>query len=529
MQLSKLSLLISGFSFIIMAGARILLGAWHPYLYFFLAVFVLGIIVSVALDYKIYLEFLSIKTAKKGLSLGWSLLLLIVFLVGAGYLGNRFNKTFDLTEEGINSLAEQTTDALKNLDSELAFLVFFNGDKISDELAAFKRELKNDLGLYKQNSSKIKVTFVDTYKNPLKAEEYLSNLPDKNQQELFVFVNYKGRKIRVDEPFSEEDLTSAIIKTQKRELKEILFLTGHGEKNINDEKTTGLKILNQSLTDSGFVLKEWNFIQMGPPKDPVSMVMVVGPSQPFLPAELAWLTEHLSQGGKLFLSLDPKEKHGFQDWLKDYGVIFNNDFIVSLFGLQFGSPTKAIGSIFDTTNPITRRFSERQAVLFDQASSIDIEPSTSQKFNIANLVKSHDKSISAPELTQRIKVENVGSLIMAVEVKPKPKDSSKNPPSDKKTDAPSPSSKDFHMILTGDSDFLSNRYIYEGANRDFVLNALVALAGEEELISIRPKRPKGTKITLLRAQKAILLIFYFTFPFIFLLIGLWIWFRRRSL
>ena len=374
----------------------------------------------------------------------------------------------------------------------------------------------------------MKVTFVDTYKNPIKAEEYLSNLPDKNQQELFVFINYKERKIRVDEPFTEEDLTSAIIKAQKRDFKEILFLTGHGEKDINDEKTTGLKILNQSLTDSGFVLKEWNFMQMGPPKEPIPLVMVIGPSQPFLPAEMSWLTEYLAQGGKLFLSLDPKEKHGFQDWLKNYGVTFNDDFIVSLFGLQFGSPTKAIGSIFDTAHPITQRFSERQAVLFDQASSIGIESSSSENFNISSLVKSHDKSLSAPELTQKIKVENVGSLIMAVEVKPKPKDSSQESPSEKKTDSPSPPKKDFQMILTGDSDFLSNRYIYEGANRDFVLNALVALAGEEELISIRPKRPKGTKITLLRSQRMVLILFYFTLPFLFLLTGLGMWFKRRS-
>ena len=202
------------------------------------------------------------------------------------------------------------------------------------------------------------------------------------------------------------------------------------------------------------------------------------------------------------------------------------NFIVSLFGLQFGSPTKAIGSVFDTAHPITRRFSGKQAVLFEQASSISVDPSNSQKFNISSLVTSHDKSISAPKLTQRIKVENVGSLIMAVEVKPKSKDSSKKSSSDKKTDTLPP--KDFHMILTGDSDFLSNRYIYEGANRDFVLNALVALAGEEELISIRPKQPKGTKITLLRSQKTVLILFYFTLPFVFLLTGLGMWFRRRS-
>ena len=89
-SLSKLSLLISGFALIVMIVTRILLGAWHPYLYGFLILFVLGLVVAVALDYKLYLEFLSIKTAKKGLSLGWSLLLLIVFLVGAGYLGKSF-------------------------------------------------------------------------------------------------------------------------------------------------------------------------------------------------------------------------------------------------------------------------------------------------------------------------------------------------------------------------------------------------------------------------------------------------------
>lgn len=523
---AKLSLLGSSFCLIVMAGARFVLGAWHPFLYGFLALFFIGLVASVIFDYKLYLEFLSIKTAKKGLSLGWSLLLLIVFLIGIAYLGNRFNKSFDLTEEGINSLSEQTINILKSLDSNLSFLIFYKGDKISDQVRALKQELKNDLALYKQNSSKVKVVFVDSYKDNLKAEEYLSNLPDKNQQEFFVFVNYKDRKIRVDAPFTEELLTSSIIKAQKREFQEILFLTGHGEKELNNEEAGGLKILNQSLKDSGFILKEWNFIQQGPPDKQASIIMIIGPSQPFLPAEQTWLKEQLSKGGSLLVSLDPKEKHGLQDWLKNYGLLFNNDFIVSQLGMLYGGPTKALGTLFDTDNPITKRLSSsKQAVFFEKASSIDITPKAAENLEFSYLVKSHSKSFTAPELKEKVEVKNMKSLTMAVAVQPKQEE----PPSDENTEKDKSSDKKgFQLVLFGDSDFLTNRYIYEGANRDLALNTLVALAGEEELISIRPKQPKGTKLTLNRPQRTSLILLYITLPFVFLLTGLWMWYKKRD-
>ncbi len=523
--LSKVSFLISGFSLIVMAGARFVLGAWHPLLYGFLVLFLLGLIVSVALDYKLYLEFLSIKTAKRGLNLGWSLLLLIVFLTGLAYLGSRFNKSFDLTEEGINSLAEQTTDVLKSLDSELIFLIFSKGDKVSEQVSMLKQELKNDLSLYKQASPKVKVVFVDSYKNHAKSEEYLSDLPDKNQQELFVFVNYKDRKIRVEIPFTEEALTSAIIKAKKREFKEILFVTGHGEKDLNNTEASGLKIFNQSLTDSGFILKEWNFVQQGLPQSQSALIMIVGPTQPFLPAEKTWLTDYLSKGGNLFVSLDPKERHELQDWLKNYGVIFNNDFIISQLGILYGGPTKALGVSFDTNNPITKRLPAKQAVFFEKTSSIDISPSALEKFKISQMVRSHNNSFTVPELKEKIKMKDTKSLTMAVTVQTKQNNNS----NEKDKDSEKSSNKTgFHLAVFGDSDFLTNSSIYEGANRDLALNTVSALAGEEELISIRPKQPKGTKISLNRPQRTTLVLLYIILPCVFLFTGLWIWYRRRE-
>ena len=511
--LAKVSLLVSGFSLIVMASARFVLGMWHPLLYIFLAVFLIGLVVSVVLDYKLYLDFLSIKTAQKGLSLGWSLLIVIVFLVAFSYLGNRFNKSWDLTQEGINSLSEQSLSSVKDLDSELVFYIFYKGDKTTQEAEVFKQELKTDLALYKQANSKIKTVFVNAYKNPLSAEEYLSDLPDKDQQELFVFVNYKNRKIRVSLPFSEEDLTSAIIKSKKRGFKEILFLTGHGEKDLNDSQPGGLKILNQALADSGFILKEWSFVQQGEPDKNVSVIASIGPKQKFLTAEKNWLKEYLSKGGSLILALDPKEKHNLEDFLKEYGLLFNNDFILSQLGLIYGSPTRALGVVFDKSNPITKKLSSKQTVLFETASSLSAEPSAFEKFNLSYLVKTHNQSFTANELKRNMEIGQLKSVNMALE-------SSKKESGDK--------DKAFKLVLFGDSDFLSNRYIYDGANRDFALNSFVSLAGEEDLVSIRPKQPKGTKIKLNRSQKMGLILAYILLPLLFLMMSLWLWYKRRN-
>ena len=198
----------------------------------------------------------------------------------------------------------------------------------------------------------------------------------------------------MDEPFQEEALTSAIIKASKREFKDILFLTGHGERDLNEEGPEGLQTLSQSLKDSGFNLEEWNFAQQGAPSKPPSLVLILGPNKDLLEAEKLWLREYLKRGGKLFLSLDPQIKQGIRDWLKNYGVLFQNDFI---FGEQDVLISKIItptvyGVEFDRENPITKRFvGKRQAVFFHNPSALEFESSALENFKVSYLIKSHRK------------------------------------------------------------------------------------------------------------------------------------------
>ena len=520
---SKISLLVSGFFLALLAGTRYILGGWIPIFYVFLGIIALSILINIILDYKFYFEFFSMKTTKSGLSLGASFILLIILLIATGFLGHRFDKTFDFTEEGINSLAPQTKEVLKTFDQDVVVRIFYKGDKISLQGQAQKEELRNAFDLYKQFSSRFKVRWVDSYSENVIAEKYLSHLPDRDQKELFAFMDYNSKRIRIETPYTEENITSALIKVKKRELKEIYFLVGHGEKDLESEQLTGLSTFRQYLEDSGFILKEWSFLQDGKPKTPPSLLLVVGPRRPFLTGELKWLDLYLEQGGRLFFALDPGEEHRLKVFLKKYEIDYQDNFIISQLAALYGSVTKALGVNFNGSHSITKRFENNKDVaFFDVASVVDKVPQSKNKFSFSFLVKTLNKSFATPKIKKKIEVGVLDSLPVAIEVKPleEKKEEHEGHKGEK--------SSDFRLVVFGDSDFLTNKNFHQGVNRDLALNTIVSLVDEEELISIRPKQPKGTKIVLTRVHRLFLVIVVIALPFLFVIASMWLWYRRRE-
>ena len=547
----KLTLLLAGCSLIIAAGTRFILGGWGAVSYIFLALFAVGCLAALILDYKLYLEILTAKTTKNSMSLGWSLLLVIIVLSAAGYFGHRLNHTFDLTEEKINSLSLQTEEALESLKEDLTLYILYKGDKISDRGRMTKEELKNSLILYKQKTTKFKIRFADTYKNHVLAEKFnLSDLPDKNQKEIFVFAEYEGRSVRITAPFNEQAITSALIKVKKRTSKEIYFLVGHGEKDLKDDRPDGLKIFQQGLEDSGLTLKEWSFIQGGAPKKDPEVILIIGSRRPWLEEETRWLKDYLKRGGRILMALDPGEKHNLQSFLKDYGIDYQNNFILSPQGAFFGSAANALGAYFDTSHPITSRLTalKNVAAVFSRASVVDTMEKFPEEWTASRLVRTIDASFAVPKLKAKIKVGNLSSQTVAVEIKPKAEEKQDFSPPDphgshgasesKEEEKPKDLSaekgkttqkkKEFRLVVFGDSDFLTNRYIHEGVNRDLALNTVVSLVDEEDLITIRPKQAKGTKISLTKNHRIGLVTMVIILPLILLSMSLWMWYRRRE-
>lgn len=90
------------------------------------------------------------------------------------------------------------------------------------------------------------------------------------------------------------------------------YLTvGHGELNDKTPGATegsGVRILRTLLQKQNYLVKDLGLTQgLGSDvPDDASIVMVLGPSEPFAPEELGALERYAKRGGKLFMALDPE-------------------------------------------------------------------------------------------------------------------------------------------------------------------------------------------------------------------------------
>jgi ABC-type uncharacterized transport system involved in gliding motility auxiliary subunit len=84
-------------------------------------------------------------------------------------------------------------------------------------------------------------------------------------------------------------------------------------------------------------------------------------------------------------------------------------------------------------------------------------------------------------------------------------------------------------VILGSSNFLVDQEIQSQGNKDFAMNSVGWLQEKKDQITIRPRQGDAYQEALMTPAKANT-IFYSTIillPFLFLLLGGFIWWRRR--
>ena len=217
--MSRGALIISAVSLLVLLTARAFLGGWLPFLWWPLGTFLVSLLTGLILDFRFYWSFFTLKTAKEGLGVGFTLLILITLLSSLAYLTVRFDKTFDFTEEKLYSLSDQTLSVLKSME-DIQITVFYKGK----QSLPTKNDLDKYLKIYKQSAAaRIQFKYIDAHLNNKMARSYLEPLSDKNNRDIFVFVEYQSKKARVEEPIDESSILSALIQISKRVEQKYLF------------------------------------------------------------------------------------------------------------------------------------------------------------------------------------------------------------------------------------------------------------------------------------------------------------------
>ena len=451
---------------------------------------------------------------RMGLSSGISVVIALAVVLFVGGLAARHHYRADFTEDAIHTLAPQTKKVLKNLKSPVKSLAFYGKSQPDKPFA------QTLLDRYSFDSKDFSFKFVDPVQQPSLAKRY-------EISRAGTVVLLAGKKQERVEQLNEQSLTNALIRLQRNDKKTIYFLTGNGERSLEDKGKTGYSQLKKSLEQQNFEVKSLIFSLAKEVPQNASAVIAAAPRKAYTDKEIKRLSDYLERGGSLLVMIDPEAKSGLSGWLKKHGVILGNDLVIDEASVLFGaSPAWPVGAIYGK-HPITDPMKGLFAY-FPVCRSVRPAAKLPAGAKAVSLIKGTKKSWAETDL-EALKKEDAqvefnkdkdraGPISLATAV-------SLPAPNGPKT-APAPAMA--QLVVFGDSDFADNTHFGQAGNRDLVLNTIGFLVKEDDLVSIRPKQT-GPQLLLLKPLQAKLLFWVpvVLLPGIFVILGVVVVWRRK--
>ncbi len=472
---------------------------------------------------------------KYGASSGISVILGFTIIIGLAFLSgrDRFNLSWDVTRDGVNTLSDQSLKIIEQLkagESSLELIGFF-----TDQMK--KQEFERIISLYKSSGAPLRIEYVDPQEDPTRA------ISEKITAAETVLVKYQNQEARLIQ-FSEEKITNALLNVIKTKEKKVYFITGHGEKDIDATEVEGYSMMRDELISERYSVEKLSLLQAGKVPDDADLIIIAGPSYDFRQQEISLLEDALSKGIPLFTLVDAMTVVSkLAGMLETYGLKINNDFVVLKPDdprIQLIGQNNAILTKFDEASPATRDFAARSgvAMLVSNARSVSLLDENIKNMNPISLASSADMNIAitnvqnASDLKQidesRIKIDEFTVIAASTGMVGGEKLAQVKSDSDKDAADKPKSARELRLALAGSSYFASNIGAQRMENIDMFLNLVSYLLQDEDYISIRAKDIEASELNLVSAGSQFSLMFLsFIYPFVFLAFGVGHWLRRR--
>lgn len=437
------------------------------------------------------------------------ILIVLAILVVLNYIAFKRAVRLDVTQKGLYSLSDQTIKVLKNMDKGIEILAFFK------EIGSDRTEFQDLMSRYKTYSDKIKVRFVDPDKEPGVTAKY-----DVTEYGTVVLANGdQNIKVRLTDLVSgnlvnnaEEEITNAIIKLSRGTRKTVYFLTTHGERDIKDDsEAEGFGSLRRALEGESYIVEELVLLKKGSVPTGNSILIVAGPKKPLLEKEVQAVKKYLEGGGKAVFMVEPKSAKELVSLVKDYGFDMGNNVIIDPSSKLVGGGDIAPIVAEYPYHLITEGFN--LATLFPYSRSV--EAKEDDEFTVTVIAKTDQYSWAEDDfalfdqgIAEKNEDDKSGPLgVVAVG-----------------------EGDESRIAVFGSVDFISNRFFDFSGNRDFFLNTINWVAGDEHLISIRPRVAEEGKLTLtVNRMRLIFSLTVIVLPAIILISGVTVWWRRRNM
>jgi len=457
-----------------------------------------------------------------------AVLLVVGILVVAAMLSDRYYVRWDLSRGQSQSLTPGTRALLGEVDKPLTMTVFYPEGSVE------RQNAKEQLQKYLYHSRQITVNFVDPDRQPEKAKEAGFRFAGN------VLIEYDGRR-QMAERLDEEAVVNTLRRLLKPQQKKVYFLTGQGERDINDAKAPGLQVARKALENEGYEVHPLNLLTQAEVPQDATVVIVAAPQKPLVPQELSALKNYLGRRGKLLVMLEPFNDGGLQDFLAGYGIGLDDGMVLDLSQVALGLGVEMplvfkygphritrdfnLATVFPRARPLILKREAKETPLLPLAISM---PSSWEKLGKEwmrggkfNYDEQRDRK---GPFTLAALAEIKVTAPPAGEKKEQKADAAPKPAETKPDEAKA------YLAVYGSADFAANPYFNLFGNGDMFLNTVNFLAAEEKQIIIRKDEQKAETFILKTSQAWILFLISLIFiPLALATGGIYAYRRRRGL
>lgn len=428
------------------------------------------------------------------------------------YVGAKYHKRLDVTQNQQYSLSEQTKKIVGSLKAETkAVMLVRPGDPQVQQMKELWQE-------YSYQSKHLKFETIDPDREPSKARAFATEFETgPNLRYGQVFLTQGAKKVEVTGT-TEQDFTAGLLKLTQDKQKVVYFLEGHGEQELFQAKN--------ALTKQNY--KTENLSLFGKKEVPAdaAVVVVAGPQSALMPQEVDVLKAYVAQGGRVYAMLSDK-RTGLEGWLEQLGITARNDLVVD--------PRANIN--YEPAMPVALRYPHHAITQGLQATAYPMTRSLKQAEKMPDGVTAWSIVESSPEAWGETNLmgrefgfdagkDAKGPLSLAYALMLDQKPATAAPAATASTEA---EKKQTRMVVVGTAQFAADRlYNSELSNGDLFLKSLNWLTEEEALVSIPAKDTTPRTIEMMGNQiNAVFLTSVAGVPALLVFVGGFIWWRRR--
>jgi hypothetical protein len=446
----------------------------------------------------------------------------LIFAFTVAYVTSERDKKVDLAYFKTTRPGESTRKIIRSLDQPLdAALFFAAGTDVREEVVDYFKDLARESG-------QLKLMTFDRDIDPAKAREYGVSANGT------IVISRGGRREQLTVPQQLESARSALRSldkdVQQRLLtvlkpKRVTLITqGHNERTHEkavtpeNEQRPGIRDLRDLLMNQGHEVRYFGAadgLMSDVPKD-AQLVMVLGPTKPFEPEEIAALKRFWEGGGKLFIALDPEAGVDMKDLLGPLGVTYHASTLANDNNQGFARKNHQDS---DHVNLVTANFSSHPSMTTLQRLGTRA-PMIFPGAGWLEMAKDHPKDVvvDAPVKAHHATFEDKNGNFA-------------NDPGEERRPwdlAVAVTKGAGRLYVVADSDFLSDAAIRVGGNGLFMLDGVRWLLGEE---SFAGQVNSEADVPITHTRKQDVIWFYssiFLMPAIVLAVGFAVTRRTRG-